>query len=90
MAWAARIARPLAMAPESAIGPSNHSRSSWTRAKGERLPGMAAGAGRDRDQAVGALLDRLAGEAVVDHVVQHDAAPAMHRVRSRPRARPAR
>ena len=64
-------------APDSASGPSNHSRISWTSAKGEMRAGMAAGAGRDRDQAVGALLDRLAGEAVVDDVVQHDAAIGM-------------
>ena len=42
--------------------------------------GVAAGAGGHRDQAVGALLDRLAREGVVDDVVQHDAAPAVHRV----------
>ena len=41
---------------------------------------MAAGAGRDRDQAVGAFLDRLAGEAVVDDVVEGDAAPGVDRV----------
>ena len=41
---------------------------------------MAAGAGRDRDQAVGALLDRLVSEAVVDDVVERDAALAMHRL----------
>ena len=41
---------------------------------------MAAGAGGDRDQPVGALLDRLAGEAVVDDVVQRDPAPAVDRV----------
>ena len=40
---------------------------------------MAAGAGRDRDQAVGALLDRLVGEAVVDDVVQRHAAIGVHR-----------
>ena len=31
----------------------------------------------DRDQSVGALFDRLAGEAIIDHVVQDDAAPAV-------------
>ena len=41
---------------------------------------MAAGAGRHRDDAVGALLDRLARELVVDHVVQHHAAIGVHRV----------
>ena len=41
---------------------------------------MAAGAGRDEDQPIRALLDRLVGEAIVDHVVQRDAAPAMHGV----------
>ena len=39
---------------------------------------MAAGARRDRDQAVRALLDRLVREAVVDDVVQGHAAIAMH------------
>jgi hypothetical protein len=48
MAWAARIAAPLAMAPDSAIGPSNHAR---LLDHGERREParMAAGAGRDRD-----------------------------------------
>ncbi len=40
--------------------------------------GMAARARRHGDQAVGALLDGLVGELVVDDVVQHHAAPAMH------------
>ncbi|MET3366253.1 hypothetical protein ABIF60_007648 [Bradyrhizobium japonicum] len=39
---------------------------------------MAAGTGRDQDQAIGALLDRLVGEFLVDHVVEDDAAPAVH------------
>jgi hypothetical protein len=38
---------------------------------------MAAGAGRDQHQAVGALLDRLVRELLVDHVMEHDAAPAV-------------
>ncbi len=38
MAWAARIERPVAMAPDSASGPSKNSRSSCTRAKGESAP----------------------------------------------------
>ena len=40
---------------------------------------MAAGPGCHRDQPVRALLDRLAREAIVNDVVQRDAAPAMHR-----------
>src|ERR1700755_2012525 len=80
------MARPLAIAPDSAVGPSNHCRGSATNAsgrgsrrEGERrdLAGMAAGTGRYQDQAVGALLDRLVGEFLVDHVVKHDAAPTM-------------
>ena len=51
---------------------------------------MAAGAGGDRDQPVGAFLHRLAGEAVVDDVVERDAAPAVNRVVQLGRARPAR
>ena len=47
--------------------------------EGRQPPGMA-GAGRDGDDAVGALLDRLVGEAVVDDVVEGDAAPAVHRL----------
>ncbi|GCC46820.1 hypothetical protein chiPu_0030698, partial [Chiloscyllium punctatum] len=39
--------------------------------------GMAAGAGGDQNQAVGALLDRLVRELLIDHVVEHDAAPAV-------------
>mmetsp|Transcript_42313 Transcript_42313/g.99247 ORF Transcript_42313/g.99247 Transcript_42313/m.99247 type:complete len:430 (-) Transcript_42313:2872-4161(-) len=42
--------------------------------------GMAACTGGHGDQAVGALLDGLLRELVVDDVVQHDAAPAMHRL----------
>ncbi len=38
---------------------------------------MAAGAGRDGDQPVGALLDGLVREAVVDDVMQDDAAIGM-------------
>ena len=41
---------------------------------------VPARAGRDRDEAVRALLDGLAREAVVDDVVEHDAAPRVHRV----------
>ena len=41
---------------------------------------MTAGAGRDRDDAVCAFLDGLAGEAVVDDVVQRDSAPRVHRL----------
>jgi hypothetical protein len=40
---------------------------------------MATRARCDRDQAVGALLDRLARKAIVDHVVQRDTAPAVDR-----------
>src|SRR5437899_3101251 len=35
---AARIARPLAIAPDSAIGPSNHCRVSATKANGDITP----------------------------------------------------
>src|SRR3546814_686357 len=41
---------------------------------------MAARAGGDGDQPVGALFDRLAREAIVDDVVERDAAPVMHRL----------
>src|SRR5207302_4411314 len=49
------------------------------RDKGERRyhAGMAAGPGRYQDQAIGALLDRLVGEFLVDHVVEDNAAPPM-------------
>ena len=53
-------------------------------------PGMAAGAGGDRDQPVGAFLDRLARVAVVDDVVERDPAPAVDRIVELARARPAR
>ena len=36
---------------------------------------MSSGAGRNEDEAVGALLDRLVGEFLVDHIVKDDAAP---------------
>lgn len=39
---------------------------------------MAAGPGRHRDQPVGTLADRRMGVAVVDNVMQHDAAIGMH------------
>ncbi|MDT4817543.1 hypothetical protein FQZ97_506220 [compost metagenome] len=42
-------------------------------------PGMATGPGGDGDQAVGAFLDGLAGERVVDHVMQDHAAVGMGR-----------
>ena len=45
--------------------------------EGGQGAGMAPGPGRDRDQAVGAFFDRLAGEAVGDHVMQGDAAVGM-------------
>jgi hypothetical protein len=38
---------------------------------------VAAGSGGDKDQAIGAFLDRLVGEFLVDHVVKNDAAPAV-------------
>src|SRR6218665_818406 len=38
----------------------------------------APGAGGHGDQAVGAFFDRLVRKPVVDDVVQHDAAPAVH------------
>ncbi len=38
MAWAARTARPVAIAPERRSGPSNQARMSWTSAKGETDP----------------------------------------------------
>ena len=49
------------------------------RHEGQRrnLASMAAGAGRDQDQTVGALFDRLVRKFLVDHVVENDAAPAM-------------
>jgi hypothetical protein len=39
---------------------------------------MAAGARRDRNEAVGALLDRLARKAIVDHVMHRNAAIGLH------------
>ena len=47
--------------------------------EGRLHAGVPASARGDRDQTVGALLDRLVREAVVDHVVQRDPAPAAHR-----------
>ena len=41
---------------------------------------MPAGTCGHRDQSVGALFDRLARKAVVDHIVQHDPAPAVRRL----------
>ena len=42
------------------------------------LARMTAGARGDEDEPVGALLDGLLREGVVDHVVEHDAAIGMH------------
>ena len=39
---------------------------------------MAASTRGHRDQAIGALLNRLAGEAIVDHVMQDDTAIAVN------------
>jgi hypothetical protein len=47
---------------------------------------MSAGAGRHQDQSIGALLDRLVRELLVDDVVEDDAAPAMRRLLSSSRA----
>jgi hypothetical protein len=78
---------PVAIAPESASGPSNHSRISLDQREGGERAGMPARAGGHRDQPVRALLDRLAGEGEVDHVVHGDPAPAVDRlVHLRPRA----
>ena len=41
---------------------------------------MTACARRHGDQAIRAFLDRLLGEFIVDDVVQHDAAVAVHRL----------
>jgi len=41
---------------------------------------MSAGASRHQDQSVGALLDRLVRELLIDHVVEDNAAPAMRRL----------
>ncbi len=71
------MARPVAIAPERISGPSNQSRISWIERERRQPPGMAAGARRDRDDAVGAFLHRLAREAVVDDVVQRDPAPGV-------------
>ena len=65
------------MAPESAQRPVEPFADVLDEREGRDRAGVAAGAGRDRDQSVRALLDRLAGEAVVDDVVQHDPAVGM-------------
>ena len=48
--------------------------------EGRQRAGMAAGAGCDGNETVRTFLDRLACEAVGDHVVQRYAAIGMHRV----------
>jgi hypothetical protein len=68
------------MDPLSASGPSNHSRISLDQRKRALHAGVAAGTRGHGDQAVGALLDRLVREGVVDDVVQHHAAPGVHGV----------
>ncbi len=71
------MARPLPMAPDSAIGPSNHCRVSATKANGDSVPAWPPAPADTRIRAVGALLDRLVREFLIDHVVKDDAAPAM-------------
>jgi hypothetical protein len=62
------------MEPDSATGPSNH------HGKRALHAGVPASTSRHGNQAVGALFNRLVREHVVDHVVQHHAAPAVHRL----------
>ena len=63
---------PEAMEPDSASGPSDHWRISWIARTGSAA--AYACAIYHRDQAVGALLDGLVREGVVDDVVQDHAA----------------
>ena len=68
------------MAPDRASGPAVPAADlvqERERAGGARVPSRPGG---HRDEPVGALLHGLARVAVVDHVVQHDAAPAVHGV----------
>ena len=52
---------------------------SWTSAKGETEPAWPPAPAATAIESVGALLDRLAGEPVVDDVVQRDPAVGVHR-----------
>ena len=61
------------MEPDSSKGPSNQVR------RGRRRARVATCTGGNRNQAIRALLDRLAREAVIDYVVKHDAAITVNR-----------
>jgi hypothetical protein len=77
MAWAARIARPVAMAPRQQQRPVEPVANLLDQREGRGGPGVAAGPGGDGDNAVRAFLDGLAGVLVADDVVQGDAAVAV-------------
>ncbi len=80
IACAARIEPPFAIAPDSTIGPPKMRRTSPTSANGDVVPRVTARAGGDENQAVDARVERFLRVPDIDHIVQHDAAVAMHRV----------
>ncbi len=72
------MAPPEAIEPESASGPLEPLADFLDERERALDARVAARARRHGDQAVGTLLDGLVGELVVDDVVQHHAAPAVH------------
>ena len=72
--------RPVDIAPDSRIVLSKNARISAHQRERAHGAGVAAGAGAHRDQPVDAGRRRLLGVAHVDHVVEDEAAVAVHRV----------
>ena len=79
IAWAASTAPPVAIAPDRSKRAVEPGADFLDEREGRERSRMAAGAGRNRDQPVGALADGGIGMAVVDDVMQHDAAIGMDR-----------
>jgi hypothetical protein len=70
----------VAIEPLKASGPSNHSRISCTSAKGLVVPAWPPAPAATAIRPSAPFSIALRAKPVVDDVVQHDAAPAVHRV----------
>jgi hypothetical protein len=80
MACAASTAPPVAMEPDSAIGPSNHWRISCISANGLFTPAWPPAPAATAIRPSAPFSIALLRELVVDDVVQRHAAVAVHRV----------
>ena len=70
----------MAIEPDSTIGAVEHAPHFADERERRHRARMPARAGRDENQAVDARFQRLLRMTQRNHVVQHDAAVAMHRV----------